>query len=216
MKLSDRTYILILLIVVLGLGYMSYGQFSRFKQSLGEVRLPEIEIQDTRLEEFLTPQEEGEQEWTSPDGKLKLTYPAGWTEADETFLKYLGQAGIALEETELLFFAHRLDLERQAPALLIVNQIKGQKSIEEIAEEIERNIEEQNGEIEINITEQDDRIAWLEMFLKYPGQSDSYSKGKALASENETYLVILSSYKTDWPKFEQEAQEIFDSAQLVL
>lgn len=64
--------------------------------------------------------------------------------------------------------------------------------------------------------EQDDRIVWLEMFLEYPGQPNSYSKGKAIIDENETYLIILSSNQADWPKFKQEAQEILDSVQLIL
>jgi hypothetical protein len=212
MRISDRTYILILLALVIGLSYASYGQFRRFNQSLGEVKLPEIEIPETKLEEFFTSQGEGKQEWISPDGKLKLAYPAGWTEIDKTFLEYLGQTGMTSEEVELLFSAHRL----QVPALLLINKTKEQRSINEIIEEIKQNIEEQNGKIEINIIEQDNEIGWLEMIIEYPGQQSSYSKGKAIISGNETYLIILSSYEADWPKFEQEAQEIFDSAQLVL
>lgn len=194
---------------------MSYGQFKRFSQSLGEVKLPEIEIPETRLEDFFLPADEGEQEWVSPDGKLKLTYPATWTEADETFLGYLDQAGIVLEETELLFFAHQLDSEKQALALLIVSKTKGQRSLEEIIKEIKQNIEEQNGKIEIEISEQDNETVWLEMALEYPNQPNSYSKGKAIVNESGTYLVIFSSYQTDWPKFEQEAKEILESAHLV-
>ena len=216
MKLSDRTYILILLVLILGLSYVSYGQFKRFSRSLGEVKLPEIEIPETRLEDFFLPADEGDQEWVSSDGKLKLTYPATWTEADETFLGYLDQAGIVLEETELLFFAHRLDPEKQAVALLLVSKTKGQRSIEEITKEIKQNIEEQNGKIEIEISEQDNQIIWLEMALEYPNQPNSYSKGKAIVNESGTYLVIFSSYLADWPKFEQEAEEILDSVQFVL
>lgn len=216
MKLSNRTYILILLVLILGLSYVSYGQFKRFSRSLGEVKLPEIEIPETKLEEFFSPKDEGKQEWVSPDGKLKLTYSANWTEADETFLAYLDQTGIVLEETELLFFAHRLDPEKQALALLIVSKTKEQRSIEEIIKEIKQNIEEQNGKIEIEISEQDNQIIWLEMVLEYPNQPNSYSKGKAIVNESGTYLVIFSSYQTDWPKFEQEAEEILESAQLVL
>jgi len=203
-----------LLVLILGLSYVSYGQFKRFSQSLGEVKLPEIEIPETRLEEFFLPQDEGGQEWVSADGKLKLIYPANWTEADETFLKYLDQSGIVLEETELLFFAHRLDTEKQALALLLVSKTKKQRTIEEIIGEIKQNIEEQNGKIEIEISEQDNETVWLEMALEYPNQPNSHSKGKAIVNESGTYLVIFSSYQTDWPKFEQEAQEILDSAQL--
>ncbi len=81
---------------------------------------------------------------------------------------------------------------------------------------MKQNIEEQGGKIEINISQQDDKIVWLEMALEYPDQPDSYSKVKAAIGENATYLIIFSSHQSDWSKFEQEAQEILDSAHLIL
>lgn len=216
MRLSDRTYILILLVLIIGLSLMSYSQLKRFSQSLGEVQLPEIEMPETRLEEFFLPADEGEQEWVSPDGKLKLTYSSNWTKADEAFLGYLDQAGIVLRETELLLFAHQLNLEKQALAFLMVSKTKEQRNAEEIIKEIKQNIEEQNGKIEIEVLEQNDEIIWLEMVLEYPNQPNSYSKGKVIVDKSGTYLIVFSSYQADWPKFEQEAEEILESAQLVL
>ena len=216
MKLSDRTYILILFVIILGLSYTSYGNFKKFSQSLSEVKLPKIEMPEMKLEEFFSPEKEGEREWMSPDGRLKLTYSASWTEANEAFLGYLGQTGVVLKGIELLFFAQRLDPQGQSPAFLMAYKTTEQKNLEEILEEIEESVEEQNGKIRIEALEQSDEIAWLEMFSEYPGQPNSYSKGKAIFDENATYLVILSVYQTDWPKFEQEAQQILNSAHLIL
>jgi len=215
MRISDRTCILILLVLILGLSYTSYGNFKKFSQSLSEVKLPKIEMPEMKLEEFFSPEKEGEREWTSPDGRLKLTYSASWTEANEAFLGYLGKTGVVLKGIELLFFAQRLDPQGQSPAFLMAYKTTEQKNLEEILEEIEESVEEQNGKIRIEALEQSDEVAWLEMFSEYTGQPNSYSKGKVIFDENATYLVIFSVYQTDWPKFEQEAQQILESAQLV-
>ena len=198
--------------MVLGLSYVSYGQFKRFGESSKEINLPEIEIPETKLEEFFSPAGEGKKEWISPDGKLKLTYSAKWTSTDETFAGHLDQAGIDLEETELLFLAYQTD---PSLAFLMVNKTAGKKSLEEIAKEIEEKIKEQGGESEITILEED-KGGELKIISGYPGQPESCSRGKIIFGQEAIYLVVLSSYQADWPKFEQEAQEILDSAQFIL
>jgi len=216
MKLSDKTYILILIVIILGLSYVSYGQFKKFGQSLNEISFPKIEIPEINLEEIFISEKEGDREWVSPDGKLKLTYSANWMETDQTFLEYFGQTGISLAKTDLLLFAYQFDLKKQNLALLTVNKNIDQESLEEILEEMERNVEEQGGEIKIDASETENGIVWLKIISKFPDQPNFYSKGKVLFNENEIYLVIFTSYQADWPKFEQEAQEILNSAHLVL
>jgi len=218
MKLSDRTYILILLLLILGLSYTSYWQLKRFGQSLSEISFPKIEMPETKLEleGFSSSGKENKQEWLSPDGKLELVYSANWLAMNETFSEYFGQTQTALAETEILFFAYQFKTEEQALAFLIVGKTSPEKSSEEIIKGIEQNTQEQGGEIEVAILETEDDVAWVEMTSKYPNQSIFYSKGKIIFSDEGTYLIISSASQTDWPKFEQEAQEILDSAQLVL
>lgn len=216
MKLSDRTYILILLVMILGLSYMSYGNFKRFNQSLSEVKLPEIEIPEINFEEALVSQEKESLEWISPDSKLKLAYSGNWTETAPSSLGYLGEANVILGEAELLLFTQRFDLNKQSFILLTVEKNKSHKSLEEIVEEAEQTITEQGGKSEINIIREDDGTVWIETVSEYPNQPNLYSKGKVLFSEEEIYIVLLTTPEMDWPKFEQETQEIFDSAQLVL
>jgi len=198
--------------MVLGLSYVSYDQFKRFGESSKDIKLPEIEIPETKLEEFFSPTAEGNKEWVSPNGRLKLTYSAKWTSTDEAFAGSLTQAGIALEETELLFLAYQID---PSLAFLMVNKTAGQKSLEEIGRELEGKIKEQGGESEITILEEENEGGELKIISGYPGQPESYSRGKVIFDQEVIYLVVLSSYQTDWPKFEQEAQKILDSAQLV-
>jgi len=195
---------------------MSYGNFKRFNQSLSEVKLPEIEIPEMNFEEALIPQGKENFEWTSPDGKLKLAYSGNWTETTPSSLGYLDEANVILGEAELLLFTQRFDLNKQSFILLTVEKNESQKSLEEIIEEAEKAIIEQGSKSEINIIEEDNEAAWIETVSGYPGQPNLYSKGKVLSGEEEIYIVLLTTLETDWPKFEQEAQEIFDSAQLVL
>jgi hypothetical protein len=202
--------------MILGLSYMSYGNFKRFGQSLTEVSLPEIEMPETNFEEILTPSGESEQEWVSPSGRLKLTHSTSWTETTPSSLGYFDQADIVLGETDLLLFAYQFDLDKQAFALLTVNKSTDQETLEEIMEEIRKNIEEQNGKIEIEISEADSGVSWLEMVWEYPNQPNFYSKGKAFFGAEKIYLVVFTTFQSDWSKFEQEAQEIFDSTQLIL
>lgn len=216
MKLSDRTYLLILLFMILGLSYMSYGNFKRFNQSLSEVKLPEIEIPEINFEEALVSQEKESLEWISPDGKLKLAYSGNWTETAPSSLGYLDEANVILGEAELLLFTQQFDLNKQSFILLTVEKNKSHKSLEEIIEEAEQAITEQGGKSEINIIREDDGTVWIETVSEYPNQPNLYSKGKVLFGEEEIYIVLLTTLEMDWPKFEQEAREIFDSALLVL
>ena len=213
MKISDRTYFLILVVMILGLSYMSYNQFNRFGRSLGEVKLPEIEIPETGLENFFVPAEEENLTWLSPEEDLQLTYPSSWTEADEALLDYFAQAGIILPDTELLFFANKIDQEKQSPALLTINRSNKIKTVEEIMAEIEVIVKEQEGNVEFDLLSEQDGISWLDMSLSYPNQVDSLSRNKIMTSETGTYLIVFSSYQSDWSKFEEEAQRILGSAQ---
>jgi hypothetical protein len=202
--------------MILGLSYMSYGNFKRFNQSLSEVKLPEIEIPEINFEEALVSQEKESLEWISPDGKLKLAYSGNWTETAPSSLGYLDEANVILGEAELLLFTQQFDLNKQSFILLTVEKNKSHKSLEEIIEEAEQAITEQGGKSEINIIREDDGTVWIETVSEYPNQPNLYSKGKVLFGEEEIYIVLLTTLEMDWPKFEQEAREIFDSALLVL
>ncbi len=217
MKISDKTYILILIIIILVLSLITYGRFEKFRLVLPETELPRVEMPkiEPGWEDTLFPESEGKQDWASPDGKLKLTYPASWQEMGQDVLKHSDESGIILMESEVLLFAHRFKLQEQAFALLMVSQASAEKNLEEILEEMEQSIKEEEGEIEIIILEIEDGIARLEMISKYANQINFYSKGKIIFAQEKTYLIFLASPQKDWPQFEEEAREIFDSIRLL-
>ena len=216
MQISNKTYILILAILIIGLSLTSYWRFQKPSGSLPGIKLPEIKTPETSLEELTLPAKESYQEWVSPDGKLKLTYSNRWIPMNEAFLEYGREAGIMLTKSEILFFAYQAKLEKQTFSFLTVNAIDSQKKPEEVVEEIKQTAEEQDGEIEITILKTENGTAWLEMISRYPNQPSFYSKGKVILGNEKTYLIVLTSPQKDWPQFKEEAEEVLNSAQLLL
>ena len=219
MKISDKAYVIILLIAILVLSLISYRRFKEFDQSLSEIELPEIPSSEitlpgTNLEDFLPPEKEGYQEWISPDGKLKLQYPASWTRLDEALLEYSDQTETSLTESGILFFAHRIDIKEQTLAILTVSETDAEKSLEKIIERMGQDAEEQGGKIGIMDVKTEGEIAWIETLSEYPNQPNYYSKVKLIFTENKTYLIVFSAPQTYWPQLKEEANEIFGSAHL--
>lgn len=226
MKISDKTYILILFIMILGLSLTSYWRFRGFQQTLPEIKLPKIEApEETKLNwenllslETLLPEngESGEdKEWRSADGKLMLVYPGNWLAFDETFSKYFNQAEVVLIKGEVLFLAYRFEMKKQALAFLIVEEIDAQKTLEEIIQETEATVKEQEGEAEITILDREDGVVILEMTSKFSDQPRLHSKGKMFFGDEKTYLVVLSGPQNNWPQFQKEAEEILNSSRLL-
>jgi len=221
MKISDKAYVIILLIAVLALSLISYWRFKEFDQSLSKIELPEIPSSEntlpgTNLEDFLPPEKEGYQEWISPDGKLKLQYPASWTRLDEALLEYSDQEETPLTESKILLFAHQIDIKEQTLAVLTVSEAEVEKSLEEIVEKIERDAKEQGSKTEIMDVKTEGEIAWIETLSESPNQPNSYSKVKLIFTENKTYLVVFTAPQIYWPQLEKEANEIFSSVYLSL
>lgn len=218
MKISDKTYIIILLIAALALSSISYWRLREFNQSLSEINLPEIPSSENNLpgidlEDFLPPEKEGYQEWISPDGKLKLRYPAGWTVIDKNLLESFDLTDISLAESEILFFAHQINIKEQASTALTISEFDAEKSLEEIIDKIEKEAEEQNKKVEITSIEGKEGV-WLEITSGDSSQSNFYSKGKVIFAEDKTYLILLTAPQENWPQLEKIADEIFNSVEL--
>jgi len=215
--MSNKTYILILFIMIVGLSLISYLRLEELRQTLPEVKLPKIEMpkpEEIKLEgeDYLLPAKEEKQEWISADGKLKLTYSGNWLVMDEAFSESLDQPKVILVETKILFFAYQFKIKEQALAFLMVGEIDPKKSLEEIIKEAEQNAEEQGGEIEITILDTKNRVVQLEIISTAPGQPSFYSRGKLIFSDEKTYLVILTTSQKDWSQFKEEAEKILESS----
>ena len=217
MKLSDRTYIVILIIMIAGLAFMAYWNFRDFQKYSSEVEVPPIEIPEIKLdwEEFLSQEREGEVNWVSPDGMFQLTYSANWMKIDEAFLENAGDTGIILIDAEVLLFAYRAEIEKQIFSFLTISQVNTEKNLENIIKEMEENIEKEGGVIETTILETKDGSAILETISGSDAQPSFYSRGEIIFNEEKTYLIFVTTYQKDWPYFEEEAKKIFGSIELL-
>ncbi|MFH1509581.1 MAG: hypothetical protein ABID67_00310 [Candidatus Nealsonbacteria bacterium] len=210
MKTPDKTYILILLIVILGLSLTSYWRFNDFNKSLSEINLPEINFPETNLEDFLQT-EEDYQEWISPDERLKLRYSTKWKSTND----FLSLASDQIEVSDILFSAYQLKVKEQTLVFLTINEFNSKKTLEEIIEKIEQDAEEQDGKIEIINVENEEEIAWIEISSKRSGSPDFYSKGKFIFDKEKTYLIIFTTQQVYWSKFKEEANKILNSMELL-
>ena len=217
MNLSDRTYIIILVVAILILIPVMYRNFQTPLGSLKPGDLPHFEMPtlDFNLESALSPERKGDKEWTSPDGKLKLAYPDNWMIMEQAFLDCGAITGSALGEEEVLLFVYHFKLAGQSFPYLIVSQIKTEKSLEQIMEEIKQNIESSGGEKEIIMLETKDETVDLEIIFRYQGYANFYNKGRIIFTEEKTYMIFFNASQQAWPQLKEEAENIFDSIELL-
>ncbi|PJB08073.1 MAG: hypothetical protein CO078_00130 [Candidatus Nealsonbacteria bacterium CG_4_9_14_0_8_um_filter_36_17] len=211
--MSNKKFILILMILILGCGLVSYWRFKKFSQSLSGVSLPKIEMPEMKTEEMFFPEKEGYKEFASPDGKLKLKHSANWIESDQTLLEQFNQEEVVLKEAKILFFAYQFNFESQALAFLMIEEISSEKSLDEIIKDVEKDVTEKEGELEIINSERENETALIEMKFKKKMEPNFYAKEKIFFGKEKTDLVVFTTFEKDWPKFEEEANEIFDSIQ---
>ena len=166
------------------------------------------------FEEYFQASEE-EKKWLSPDGRLKLVYPAGWITMDTIISQYSDEAGIMLEEAETLLFAFKLETEEQSLALLTVGEISSEKTLEDIKQGIGQNAKEHKGEAEITALATEDKTTRLEAIFKYPDKATFLSKGMVIFAEEKTYLIFLTASQKDWLQLKEEAESIFESVALL-
>jgi hypothetical protein len=233
MKLSDRTYIIILIAMIVGLSAMAYWHFQKVQRPL-EIEPPKFElpainfdfdqvnwadfempITDFDWKNGLSSESEDGKEWISPDGRLRLAYSNNWVMMEKALLEAGAIIGTMLLEEETLFVAYHPEVTNGGIPTLTVSQIDPEKTLEEITDSIGQNIERGGGEKEIVVLETKKGYADLEMVLKYPGYLDFYSKGIIIFTEEKTYLIFLTVPKQAWSQFEEEAKKILNSVKLL-
>ena len=204
--------LLILMICLIALfGFIVSWQFKSFKGSMSEIELPELKMPDADLELF--PEESTEyKEFVSPDGKLKLTYLADWTEIEGEATKAFEQE--LIEEAKSLFFAQKLKIKNRVFAFLLVRELNLGNDLEKIIEEIKKGVEEKGGGMEIANLEIKEGEASFEAQYKKDGNFIFSSKEKIFLGEDKCFLIMFMSLNNDWTGFEKEIKEIFDSVQI--
>ena len=197
---------------------MSYEQLRRFNSPLSENQIPNFEMPD--FESLLFEDKEGSERFVSPNTKLEMNYPSSWMKMEGGNLEYFNQEVIK-EGAKVLLFAQKLDVKTGSFASLVVQELTldKNKTIEELVEEIKKETLDKGVEIEIISLKIEGQDGLLE--AKYvTGQAfDLYSKEKIIILGSEdietiAYLITFITLDKDWAKFEQEADEIFNSIQL--
>ena len=216
MKLSDRTYIIILIIAILSLSLMAHKQFKGALDGF-EVELPKPEVpeMDFDIEGILSPEKKGDKEWISPDKKIKLAYPDNWIIMEKALLEHGAIRGITLQEEEVLLFVYHFKIAGHSFPYLTVSRVEAEKTLDQIMKEISQTIESSGGEKEIISLATENGITDTELVFKYPGQANFYTKGRIFFTEEKTYLVFFTVSQQAWPQLKEEVEGIFDSIELL-
>jgi len=207
-KLSKRDFILVI-IVILFLSGATFWNFKSWRKSLGQVELPKFEM--PKMELF--PEKGGSKEWTSPDGKLKMKYPADWIEVDIKMLENYVQREV---EEKPLLVAQKFSIEKSTLVFLTVNKLNFEESVEfeEILEKMKEDAKKREGKMEVLNSEIKDKEMVFEAKYTKKGGTVFLSREKILL-EKGGYLVSVFAFEKDWSEFKKEAEEIINSVQLV-
>jgi len=210
MEVQKKNLIIALAMIIL-LSELSYWHFKKLSKALNKpIEMPKFET--PKFEPFA--EKEGQKDFVSPDGKLKLTYGANWIEMDFKVLENLTQRSM---EEKPLFFAERIKANAQKVAFLTVQEInlgEENKSFEKFIEQMKNDVKEKQGEIEILKSEIREGNMIFEAEYKSSKGILSRSKEKIILDE-KIYLVSVITLGKDWGEFEKEAEEIIDSVQII-
>jgi hypothetical protein len=209
--MTNRQAILISIAMILFLSFLNYWRFKNFNQTLSKNIPPKIEIPEMKIEElplFGGNETKEEKEWVSPDGKLKLKYPASWMEENEIFSKIF-QEEATLKDSKILLFVQNFDLKNQALNILTVGEISPEKKLEDILEEIKKM------NLEILSVESENGTATIEAKTKEKRRVSFRAKEKIFFGKEKTYLVSFISFEKNWEKVKEVRERIFESIEFV-
>jgi Fe2+ transport system protein B len=212
--MKDKQYFILTIIFILVLSFVTHWQFKNFQKTSSGIQFPKFEMPEFNPP---FPSESAEsKEFISPDGKLKLKYSSEWIEFPKESLKNLNKE-IVKTGSEILFFAQKFNLKEAAFASLVVQELNSESGsgLEEIIENIKKEAEEKNVEMEIIKLEIEERKAYLETKYQQEGGDILHSKEKIILTEDKIYLIDFISPDKNWLQFEKEAEEIFDSVQII-
>lgn len=201
-------FLVLIIFSILFLSFFTSWQFKKLGESLPKTETPEVEIPKP---ESFSPEQTELKEFVSPDGKLKFKYSSDWAEMPKE-----GWQKTTTVEAKILFFATKFKIETAVLASLVVQELSWEGDVKEIIEEIEKSVKEKGGEMEILNLEIKDKEARLKARYKKEGETNFISKEKIILGEEKVYLISIFSLERFWPEFEEEAEEILNSTQLIL
>jgi len=207
---KDSKILILIIIFILGLSFITYWQFKSFQESLSKVEVSKFETPEISTELWLG-EKEGYKEFITPDGKLKMKYPAYWLEMEESSLKNFFQT---TEEAEILLFAYRFKLKNLTDLVfLAVQKLNSEKNLEKVIEEAERDAKERGVEI-INLKIEENQAEFEEEYQSKTG-GIFYLKEKLILAGENIYSISILSPEKNWSQIEKEANEILDSVQII-
>jgi hypothetical protein len=211
MKKETKILLLISLLIIF-FGFMAYYRLRQFQRSFQKLSLPKIENPQPETL-FLSEDQEGEKEFITPDGKLKIKYPANWLKGEKESFPMLKED----EEAKSLFFAYKVNWRHPTPSYLIIQETP-LKEIDEIVEKMKKETEEKGGQIKIIKLEKGEKGAlWEAEYQKKTGEIAYalHSKGRIIFGQGKNYLVTIFAFEENWSEVSAEVEKILDSIELL-
>lgn len=216
----------IIFIVLIVFGIFLLISYYLGKQQLGGSYLFFSQKDFSQIESLISQEGKEEEifskEFISPDKKLKLQYFSDWIEIrdKEALEEIVPKEAKEKYNLKTLFFAGKL--KKQSFSQLIVSEgiFEAEKSFEEIIDIMKESAQKEGWEMEIIKSEIKANQNVFEARYKKIDRYALHSKEKIILldqkeEERKVYLIALIVYEKDWPAFEEEVNNIIDSAQLI-
>jgi len=210
-------FLLVLAVFFLLLIFTAYWQFRTFKTSFGNISAPKMEIPSV---DSLLPQDQTtttRNEFISPDGKLKVRYPADWQPTENNIFSQITSQTLKKEST-ILFYGQKSKLQQLSVAFLFIQQLSfnEEKTADQILESLKEDATKTTYRLEIiKLEPTGENAVFAANYKKEGGTEFFYMKAKIIPSAKNPFLVSILTPGKDWPSFETEANEILNSAKLV-
>lgn len=199
-------FLVIIIFSIIALSSLAYWQFKNFHKNFSEIEMPKFEL--PLLPEQSNNQELTIEEYSTPDGKLKMGYGSDWQIIGSETLNKIFQGTVA-SGTEILFLAEKINIQNGSFSFLSVQNLvlKENEGLTEVIDKLKTEFAGREGQMESIELKNEENFA---DFTAKSKSNDSvfFSKGKIVLIENSAYIVSFATLEKDWLEFENEAEEI--------
>lgn len=217
--------IFLLFIIVFGMLFLAiYFWSGKFFSSAGSI-FSEEEI--SKFEAVFSEEESSEpknellnEEFITPDGKIKVKYSSDWKETqDENLLKELFPEKTTEEyDLKVLFFAHYLKSKVFSQLYVAEGYLDNETSSDEIINIFKESAQEKDlNFIILNRELKDNKFAFEFVCEKEDYPSHHYKELIILPEEKEgkTYFITFAGPEKDWLRMKNRADNIINSIEII-
>ncbi|KPJ73704.1 hypothetical protein AMJ48_00725 [Parcubacteria bacterium DG_74_1] len=214
MKESAKLLLIGVFVLILALSLIGWWHYKSFERVLSEAKPFNLNFLEIDLEFEEESQElETFQEFLLPAGDLKISYSDSWQKIEDSEFSF---ATLDTENAKTLFYAIKVKAKETKMAWLIVQELNfgEERGLEKIIGEIKTAGADRGIETEIQGLRVEENMSHFRINQEQSGYLTT-GEEKIILTKDNIYSILVFSLASDWESFQEEAEQILNSAQVL-